>query len=530
MALVPKLLLGNVPAGSSASRVRVVKKSFQKGVPKQSPMPRNGTLNDENRVSGRYTRGSQPDGSQDDAQWCIKPDKQSVPDVDAYPKLLLLDRRGSTRSRLLPPSMSSVGAAREITTMEFVYQSVAGLDVHQKTVVACVRRLLPQGDVHEEVRTFGTMTRDLLALSDWLAAEGVTHVAMESTGVLWKPVWNILEGADRAMLLVNPRELKQVPGRKSDVRDCQWIAHLLQCGLLKSSFVAPPPLRELRDLTRHRAQLLSEQSRVANRIHKILEDANIKLGAVASDILGKSGRAMLEALLAGERDPEKLAELAEGRMRSKIPMLQQALAGRFSGHHEFVLRNLLDHLDYLGRQIGVFSERIEVSLDPFVNEAQRDVLDAIPGVNRRTIENVVAEIGSDMSRFPDDDHLSSWAGMSPGHEESAGKRSRSRTTKGNRWLRRALNEAAWAASRCKDSYLSAQYRRLAARRGKKRAAIAVGHSILVIIYHLLKHGGEYRDLGPNFFDQLEPERYRRYLVKRLQRLGYDVVLTPTNAA
>jgi transposase len=457
------------------------------------------------------------------------PVTQSVPDVDADPRLLLLDRRASTRSRLLPPSTSSAGLARENTTMDFLYPIVAGLDVHQKTVVACVRRIQPQGDIHEEVCTFGTMTRDLLALSDWLTAQGVTHVAMESTGVLWKPVWNILEDADRELLLVNPRELKQVPGRKSDVRDCQWIAHLLQCGLLHSSFVAPPAQRELRDLTRQRAQLLSEQSRVVNRIHKLLEDANIKLGAVASDILGKSGRAMLQALLNGERDTHKLAELAEGRMRGKIPLLQQALQGRFTAHHAFMLRQLLDHVDYLDRQIEAFSVRIEAALHPFVDDAQRQRLDAIPGVNRRTIENIIAEIGSDMGRFADADHLSSWAGMSPAQEQSAGKRLRSRTGQGNRWLRRALNEAAWAASRCKDSYLGAQYRRLAARRGKKRAAIAVGHSILVIFYHLLKNGGEYRDLGADFFDKLEPERYRRYLVKRLERLGYDVALTPKEA-
>jgi transposase len=472
-----------------------------------------------------YIEGGRVAGSQVGTQWRLEPAEQSDPDVDAYPELLLLDRRGSTRSRLLSTPMSSGGGPKRATIMDLIYRAVAGLDVHQKTVVACVRRVQPQGDIREEVRTFGTMTRDLLALSDWLAAEGVTHAAMESTGVLWKPVWNILEGRCE-LLLVNPRELKQVPGRKSDVRDCQWIAHLLQCGLLRSSFVPPRPLRELRDLTRHRAQLLSEQTRVANRIHKTLEDANIKLGAVASDVLGKSGRAMLRALLAGERDPDKLAELAEGRMRPKIPVLRLALEGHFTEHHAFVLRRLLDHLDYLDGQIEAFGVRIEDRLRPFVSEQVRVRLDAIPGVNRRTIENVLAEIGSDMSRFPDADHLSSWAGMSPGHEESAGKRSRSRTTKGDRWLRRALNEAAWAASRSKDSYLAAQYRRLAARRGKKRAAMAVGHSILVIFYHLLQHGGEYQDLGSDFFDKLEPERHRRYLVKRLQRLGYDVVLTP----
>ncbi len=412
--------------------------------------------------------------------------------------------------------------------MDTIYANVAGLDVHQKTIVACVRCLQQKGDVVEEVRTFGTVTRDLLHMSDWLAGHGVTHVAMESTAVLWKPVWNVLEGHFQ-LLLVNPRELKQVPGRKSDVRDCQWIAHLLQCGLLRSSFVPPQPQRELRDLTRQRAQLLSEQTRAVNRIHKTLEDANIKLGAVASDIMGKSGRAMLAALLAGERDTNKLADLAEGRMRAKIPDLIEALRGHFTEHHVFLLRSLLDHFDYLDRQIEAFSDRIEVCLRPFVTEEQRQRLDAIPGVNRRTIENLVAEIGSDMSRFADADHLSSWAGMCPGHEESAGKRSRSRTTKGNRWLRRALNEAAWAASRSKNSYLSAQYRRLATRRGKKRAVIAVGHSILVIVYQLLKHDIDYQDLGPDFFDTLNPEKYRRYLVKRLEGLGYEVALKPKAA-
>src|SRR6266404_1145221 len=412
--------------------------------------------------------------------------------------------------------------------MDTIYANVAGLDVHQKTIVACVRCLQQKGDVVEEVRTFGTVTRDLLHMSDWLAGHGVTHVAMESTAVLWKPVWNVLEGHFQ-LLLVNPRELKQVPGRKSDVRDCQWIAHLLQCGLLRSSFVPPQPQRELRDLTRQRAQLLSEQTRAVNRIHKTLEDANIKLGAVASDIMGKSGRAMLAALLAGERDTNKLADLAEGRMRAKIPDLIEALRGHFTEHHVFLLRSLLDHFDYLDRQIEAFSDRIEVCLRPFVTEEQRQRLDAIPGVNRRTIENLVAEIVSDLSRFADADHLSSWAGMCPGHEESAGKRSRSRTTKGNRWLRRALNEAAWAASRSKNSYLSAQYRRLATRRGKKRAVIAVGHSILVIVYQLLKHDIDYQDLGPDFFDTLNPEKYRRYLVKRLEGLGYEVALKPKAA-
>ena len=413
--------------------------------------------------------------------------------------------------------------------MDIIFDNVAGLDVHHKTIMVCVRKIQPQGGTAEEVRTFGTMTRDLLQMSDWLASERVTHVAMESTGVLWKPVWNILEGLFQ-LLLVNPRELKQVPGRKSDVRDCQWIAHLLQCGLLRSSFVPPRAQRELRDLTRQRTQLLAEQGRAANRIHKTLEDANIKLGAVASDILGKSGRAMLRALVTGERDPAQLAELALGRLRGKIPDLKSALQGHFTEHHCFMLRSLLDHIEYLERQIALFSNRIEGCLRPFLDDDQMERLDAIPGVNRRTVENVVAEIGPDMSRFPDENHLSSWAGMSPGNEESAGKRMRNRTAKGNRWLRRALTEAAWAASHTKGSYLGARYRRLAARRGKKRALTAVGHTILTIFYHLLSKDVDYQDLGADYFDKLKPEQYRRYLVKRLETLGYDVTLTPKETA
>jgi transposase len=415
------------------------------------------------------------------------------------------------------------------TGMDILYENVGGLDVHQKTIMVCVRKIQPQGGTLEEVRTFGTMTRDLLEMSDWLASQGVTHVAMESTGVLWKPVWNILDGHFQ-LLLVNPRELKQVPGRKSDVRDCQWIAHLLQCGLLRSSFVPPRAQRELRDLTRQRTQLLSEHGRAINRIHKTLEDANIKLGAVASDIMGKSGRAMLHALVEGERDPAKLAELAAGKLRGKIPQLKSALQGQFTEHHCFMLRSLLDHIEYLDGQIRLFSNRIEGCLRPFLSDQQMESLDAIPGVNRRTAENVVAETGTDMSRFPDETHFSSWGGMSPGNEESAGKRIRKRTTKGNRWLRRALAEAAWAASHTKSTYLGARYRRLAARRGKKRALIAVGHTIQRIFYHLLKDGGDYRDLGADYFDKLKPEQYRRYLVKRLESLGYDVTLTPKHTA
>ncbi len=408
--------------------------------------------------------------------------------------------------------------------MDTTYANVAGLDVHHKTIQCAVRQTAT-GKLLTQSRSFGTMTKPLRALADYLQAMGVTHVALESTGVLWKPVWNILEGRF-TLLLVNPRHLKKVPGRKTDVSDAEWIAQLLQCGLLKGSFVPPRAVRDWRDLTRHRAQLTAEKTRVANRIHKLLADTNVKLDTVASDILGVSGRAMLHALLRGETDVEKMADLAEGRWRGKIPQLRLALEGHVTAHHRFVLERLLAHLDFLDHEEQLLDEEIarrEAELLPR-DDAKR--LDAIPGVNVTTIQNVIAEIGPDMSVFPDEHHLSSWTGLCPGNEESAGRRLRSATRHGNRWLRRALTEAAWAASHAKDSYLATQYRRLAARRGKKRALLAVGHSILVIIYHLLKHHLEYKDLGRDYFDRLEPERLRRYLVKRLEALGHKVILLP----
>lgn len=417
--------------------------------------------------------------------------------------------------------------------METLYARVAGLDVHKDSVVVCVRTAdsVPNAKAEERVRTFGTMTQDLLALADWLAHAGVTHVAMESTGVLWKPIWNILEARVFQLLLVNAKELKQVPGRKSDVKDSQWIARLLACGLLKSSYVPQREQRELRDLTRQRAQLYGEHTRCANRIHKVLQDANIKLSSVATDVLGVSGREMLTALVAGEDDPEALAELARGKLRKKIPDLKRALRGQLTPHHQFLLEQLLDHLAHLEEQLARFDERIEAALRPFVDEATFARLDAIPGVNRQTIENVVAEIGVDMKQFPTAEHLASWAGICPGNEQSAGKRKRSRTTKGNVWLRRALCESSWAASRKKDSYFQAQYRRLAGRRGRKRAAMAVGHALLVVIYHLLKNPHlHYRELGANYFDTLDPQRLCRHLVKRLESLGFDVTLARRTAA
>lgn len=410
--------------------------------------------------------------------------------------------------------------------MDTLFSRVAGLDVHLKTVQSAVCCQPTSGKLLKQVRCFGTMTRDLRALADHLTALNVTHVALEATGVLWKPVWNLLEGRF-TLVLVNPRHLKKVPGRKTDVSDAEWIAQLLQCGLLRGSFVPPRAVRDLRDLTRHRAQLLAEHTRVVNRIHKLLEDANIKLGAVASDVLGKSGRAMLRAMLHGEQDLEKLADLAKGVLRKKIPQLRLALDGYCTEHHRYLLGRLLSHASYLESQIEAMSLHIRLRLEELLPAEDLQRLDRIPGLNRRAIENVLAEIGVDMAVFADEHHLASWSGICPGNEESAGRRLRSRTRKGNRWLRRSLAEAAWAASHAKDSYLSAQYHRLAPRRGKKRALLAVGHTLLVIIYHVLKNHQEYTDLGPDYFDRLEPERLRRYLVKRLQRLGYNVTLSQT---
>jgi transposase len=411
--------------------------------------------------------------------------------------------------------------------METIYSCCAGLDIHKMTVVACVRRLDSVGRIHESVRTFGTMTAELLALSDWLAEAGVTHVAMESTGVFWKPVFNLLEGRF-AVLLVNPRHIKQVPGRKTDVKDCQWIAQLLQYGLLRGSFVPPRPIRELRDLTRQRSQLVAEKAAVANRIQKVLEDANIKLAAVATDVLGVSGRAMIRALIAGQEDPDDLADLARKRLRRKLPALQAALRGQVTEHHRFLLRLLMSHLDSLEGLIAALGARIEAVMPPFAEAVER--LKTIPGVDQRAAESIIAEIGTDMERFPTAGHLASWAGMCPGNDPSAGKHRSGRTTKGDRWLRQTLTPAAWAASHTKGTYLSAQYHRLAARRGKKRAVVALGHTLLTIVYYVLKRRTTYVELGADFLDRLDPDRTTRGLVKRLEKLGYKVNLEPGQEA
>jgi transposase len=403
--------------------------------------------------------------------------------------------------------------------MEVLYQVCCGLDVHKRTVAACLRRSGPQATRTEEIRTFGTTTRELLRLADWLATAGCTHVAMESTGIYWRPVYQILEGLFE-LLLVNAQHIKAVPGRKTDVKDCQWIARLLEHGLLRAGFVPPAPVRELRELTRYRRQLVQERAREANRVQKVLETANIKLGNVATDVLGASGRAMLKALIAGERDAEVLADLAQGLLRKKEAQLREALVGRVTDHHAFMLQELLSHIEFLDQQIALFDVRIEAQTRPFA--AALEHLDTIPGVARRSAEQILAELGDDMSRFPTAAQAASWTGICPGHHESAGKRKSGRTRKGNRWLRATLIECARGAVRARDSYLAAQYHRVARRRGDKKAIVAVGHSILVAAWHILRHGVAYRDLGRDHFDRLDRDRLIRYHTRRLADLGVGV--------
>ena len=411
--------------------------------------------------------------------------------------------------------------------MRILHEYCAGLDVHKETVAACALWIGEAGECREEVATFGTMTRDLVALSDWLVARKVTHVAMEATGVFWKPVFNVLEGRFE-VVLVNARHIKQVPGRKTDVKDCQWIAELLQAGLLKASFIPDRAQRDLRDLTRQRAQLTGEQTRAANRVQKVLEDANIKLASVASDVLGVSGRLMIEAILAGQTDPQQTADLALGRLKNKREALSAALEGHVTNHHRFLLREHWDHLQYLEKAIGRIDERIEELMRPFVREIQ--LLDEIPGVDVVVAHAMIAEIGADMRPFPSAAQLASWAGLCPGNNESAGKRKSGRIRKGSRWLRRCVSQAAWAASHTKETYLSAQFRQIARRRGKKRAIIAIAHSILVSVYYMLRDKVSYKDLGANHFDRLNPERLKRYHLKRLRALGCQVTIVEDVAA
>jgi transposase len=410
--------------------------------------------------------------------------------------------------------------------MDVLIPRCCGLDVHQKTVVASVRILGPTGEVTRETRTFGTTTRALEALAAWLRPFAITHIAMEATGVLWKPVWHVLE-PEWQLLLVNPQHLKRVPGRKSDVQDAEWIAQLLQCGLLRGSFVPPAAVRELRDLTRTRTILEDEITAVVNRIHKVLEDANLKLSSVASDIMGVSGRAILQALVDGETDPQRLADLARRRLRLKRAALAEALYGRVTDHHRFLLHRFLSQIEFLEAEIARFDQRVADLTRPFAATLTR--LDAIAGINRRTAENVIAEIGPDLRTFASAPHLVSWAGLCPGKRESAGKARQARMRKGNRWLTRALGQAAWAARNKKQCYLAAQFRRIARRRGEKRAVIAVANSILTATYFIVREGAEYRDLGPEHFERLHPEKVTRDLVKRLEKLGHKVTLEPLAA-
>jgi transposase len=401
------------------------------------------------------------------------------------------------------------------------------LDVHKASVVACLLVSDGDGPARKQVRTFGTMTDDLLALADWLAAERVTHVALESTGVYWRPIWNLLEGQVE-LLLVNAQHLRAVPGRKTDVKDAEWLADLLRHGLVRASYVPDRPQRELRELTRYRTTLVRERAAEVNRLQKTLEGANIKLGDVASDILGQSARAMLEALVAGEADAAALADLACGKLRAKRPQLERALSGRVGAHQRFLIAEQLAHIDYLEAGIERVGAEIAERLRP--HDAAIARLDGITGVGRRVAEGLLAEVGADLSRFPSAGHLASWAGMCPGNDESAGKRRSGRTRRGSPWLRALLVEAAQAAGRSKRTYLGAHYRRLAARRGKKRAAVAVGHTILVIAYHLLTEGREYVELGDGHFDELDRQAVERRLVRRLERLGYSVTLEARDPA
>jgi transposase len=409
--------------------------------------------------------------------------------------------------------------------MDVLIDRCAGIDVDKKTVKVAVRSPGHSGrGRHEEVRTFRTCHDDLEAMAAWLVSLGVTHVAMESTGAYWKPVFYALEDRIGEVLLVNATHIKMVPGRKTDVSDASWIARCLECGLLRASFIPAPVFRELRDLTRYRKALVSERAREHQRIEKTLEDAGIKIGAVAAKTLGVSARAMVEALIGGERDATVLAELAQRRLRPKIPELQRALVGRFSPHHGRLLTIALRHLDELEADIAELDGHVDEVMAPFAG--QRDALMEIPGVGKRTAETIIAECGVDMSRFASASHLASWAGVCPGNNESGGKRRSGRARKGNKHLRAALTEAAWAATNAKDSYLRAQFYRLRARRGPERAQLAVSHSILVIAYSILATGQRYTDLGADYFSRRQdPDEQRRRLVARLEKLGYQVAVT-----
>jgi transposase len=407
--------------------------------------------------------------------------------------------------------------------MRVLHERCCGLDIHKRFVVACLLTTSVDGTVHKEVRTYSAMTNDLLALADWLRAEDCGPVVMESTGSYWRPVFNLLE-EQCEVLVVNAYHVKAVPGRKTDVKDAEWLADLLRHGLLRASFIPAPAQRHLRDLTRYRVHLVDERARLINRLQTVLEDANIKLASVVSDVRGLSAREILQRLLEGETDAQALAELARGKLRAKREALAQAVVGRLQEHHVFLLREQLAHLDYLDAAIA----RLDAELAARLAAEQEAValVQTIPGVAQRTAEVLVAEIGTDLSRFPSAEHLASWAGMCPGNAESGGRRLSGRTRRGNAWVRRTLAEVANVVSRMKGTYLAAQYHRIAARRGKGRAVVAVGHSVLVALYHMLTRHEPYHELGADYFDDHQRELVQRRLVHRLERLGYAVTLDP----
>ena len=413
--------------------------------------------------------------------------------------------------------------------MQVVYERCAGLDVHKKTVVVCVLRSTAKGTATQEVRTFGTMTRDLEGLSRWLAELQVEQVCLESTGVYWVPVFNILEEAGLPVTLVNAAHIKQVPGHKTDVGDAAWLADLLRHGLLRASFIPPAEIRDVRELTRYRANLVvRSRATEANHVLKTLEVANLKLGSVATDALGASGWAMLTAIAAGEDDPEVLAQMAKAGLRKKLDELEQALTGRVKPHHRVLLRTSLDHLRCLEQMIEALDREVEQAMVPFA--AQQAALDAVPGIDTVAAATILAEIGVNMDQFPTAGHLASWAGVCPGNKQSGGKRLSSATTKGNVWLRRILGEVAWAAIRKHDSIFRARYYRLKPRLGAQQALVAIMHQLLKVIYHILMTGEVYRELGADYYQTADPQRTARRLTKRLERLGFTVTLAPAPAA